>query len=133
MPVYIFYPGLDVRQNQPNWNADFKMMFKNDTILFRPYTAAINRLIDGTQENLVPGDSTTPTGFFAVTNPNNCQANFVAPTAAGAMGPRSSRCRAGRGVHRAESGRVAGALPDDDDRAHVHGRATLLHDGDRYQ
>jgi len=56
-PLYAFFPGSDVRQNSPNFNADFRTTFKNDTILLRPYTAAINRLIDGTQENNVPGDA----------------------------------------------------------------------------
>ena len=87
VPLYAFYPGSDVRQNQPNFNADFKTTFKNDTILFRPYTAAINRLIDGTQENLVPGQNGG--GWAEVTNSANCQVNYVAPALAngGAMGP----------------------------------------------
>jgi hypothetical protein len=87
--AYAFYPGSDVRQNQPNFNADFKTTLGNDTILFRPYTAAINRLIDGTQENLVPGDSTSPNaGWYQVTNAANCQVNFIAPVAGtGAKGP----------------------------------------------
>ena len=79
VPLYAFYPGSDVRQNQPNFNADFKTTIKNDTILFRPYTAAINRLIDGTQENTVPGDAG---GWYAVTNPANCQALSQTPTTA---------------------------------------------------
>ncbi len=85
-PLYAFYPGSDVRQNQPNWNADFKTTIGNDTLLFRPYTAAINRLIDGTQEVLVPGDNGN---WYQVTNAANCQAQFVSPSAAnaGAKGP----------------------------------------------
>ena len=47
-PLYAFFPGSDVRQNAPNFNAEFKTTLGNDTVLFRPYTAAINRLIDGT-------------------------------------------------------------------------------------
>jgi hypothetical protein len=86
VPLYAFFPGSDVRQNQPNFNADFKTTFKNDTILFRPYTAAINRLIDGTQENNVPGDGGA---WSEVTNPAFCQVTFVAATVAngGAKGP----------------------------------------------
>ena len=86
VPLYAFYPGSDVRQNQPNFSADFKTTIGNDTVLFRPYTAAINRLIDGTQENLVPGDNGN---WYQVTNPANCQAQFAAPSAAngGAKGP----------------------------------------------
>ena len=68
-PLYAFFPGSDVRQNQPNFNVDFKTSIGNDTLLFRPYTAAINRLIDGTQENLVPGDAGA---WYQVTNSANC-------------------------------------------------------------
>jgi hypothetical protein len=86
VPLYGFFPGSDVRQNQPNFSADFKTTLGNDTILLRPYTAAINRLIDGTQENQVPGDDGG--GWSQVTSSANCQANFVAPTATGgAKGP----------------------------------------------
>jgi hypothetical protein len=87
VPIYGFYPGSDVRQNQPNFSADFKTTLGNDTILFRPYTAAINRLIDGTQENQVPGDNGG--GWAQVTNSANCQATYVAPSVAngGAKGP----------------------------------------------
>jgi hypothetical protein len=85
-PLYAFYPGSDVRQNQPNFNADFKTTIGNDTLLFRPYTAAINRDIDGTQENGVPGDNGV---WYQVTNPLYCQAQYVAASAAngGAKGP----------------------------------------------
>jgi hypothetical protein len=85
-PLYAFYPGSDVRQNNPNWNAEFKTTIGNDTLLFRPYTAAINRLIDGTQEVLVPGDNGN---WYQVTNSANCQAQYVGPSAAngGAKGP----------------------------------------------
>jgi hypothetical protein len=86
VPLYAFYPGSFIEQNQPNFNADFKTTLGNDTILFRPYTAAINRLIDGTQENRVPGDDGA---WYQVTNVANCQAAYTSPTAAngGAQGP----------------------------------------------
>jgi hypothetical protein len=77
-PLYAFFPGSDVRQNAPNFNAEFKTTVGNDTVLFRPYTAAINRLIDGTQENQVPGDAG---GWYEVTNSANCtvQSNIPSP------------------------------------------------------
>jgi len=87
VPLYAFYPGSDVRQNNPNWNADFKTTIGNDTLLVRPYTAAINRLIDGTQENRVPGDAGN---WYQVINPANCQVNSVTSgitAATGAKGP----------------------------------------------
>jgi Carboxypeptidase regulatory-like domain/TonB-dependent Receptor Plug Domain len=85
IPIYGFYPGSFVEQNQPNFNADFKTTIGNDTLLLRPYTAAINRLIDGTQESNVPGDNGG--GWSEVTNVANCQATYVAPGAGGASGP----------------------------------------------
>jgi hypothetical protein len=86
VPLYAFFPGSFVRQNNPNFNADFKTTIGNDTLLFRPYTAAINRLIDGTQENQVPGDNGV---WNQVTSTANCQATYTAPSVAngGAQGP----------------------------------------------
>ena len=75
-PLYAFFPGSDVRQNAPNFNAEFRTTLGNDTILFRPYTAAINRLIDGTQENLVPGDAGA---WYQVTNSANCMVKSNIP------------------------------------------------------
>ena len=47
---------------------------------------SINRLIDGTRENTIPGDSAA---WNQVTNVGNCQPNFTPPSAAngGAQGP----------------------------------------------
>ncbi len=85
VPLYAFYPGSDVRQNQPNFNLDFRTTLGNDTILFRPYTAAINRLIDGSGEAGNPGNGG---GWYQVTNSANCQAQYVAPVSGvGAYGP----------------------------------------------
>lgn len=86
VPIYTFYPGSDVRQNQPNFSADFKTTFKNDTILFRPYAAGIRRLIDGTNEAGTPGDAGA---WYQVTNPANCTVQFSPATTAngGADGP----------------------------------------------
>jgi hypothetical protein len=86
IPFYTFYPGSDVRQTQPNFNAEFKTSYKDDTILFRPYAATIRRLIDGSNEADTPGDDS---GWFEVTNPANCTVQYTAPSAAngGAKGP----------------------------------------------
>jgi hypothetical protein len=81
-PLYAFFPGSDVRQNSPNFNADFRTTLGNDTILLRPYTAAINRLIDGTQENNVPGDAG---GWYEVTNSANCMVQSNIPSSAGVV------------------------------------------------
>lgn len=84
VPLYAFYPGSDVRQNQPNFNAELRTTLGNDTILFRPYTAAINRLIDGTQENTVPGDAGA---WYQVTNSANCLVASNNLGTANAQGP----------------------------------------------
>jgi hypothetical protein len=81
-PLYAFFPGSDVRQNAPNFNAEFKTTVGNDTVLFRPYTAAINRLIDGTQENQVPGDAG---GWYEVTNSANCTVKSTIPSPNGTV------------------------------------------------
>jgi hypothetical protein len=84
--LYTFYPGSAVRFSQPSLNLDFRTTYKNDTILFRPYTADITRNIDGTGESSVPGNQGG--GWYQVTNTANCQVAFVSPTATGgAKGP----------------------------------------------
>jgi hypothetical protein len=86
VPFYTFYPGSDVRQTQPNFNAEFKTSYKDDTILFRPYGATIRRLIDGSNEANTPGDDSA---WYEVTNPANCTVQFTAASVAngGASGP----------------------------------------------
>ena len=78
VPVYTFFPGSNVYWSQPNFSFEFKTTLKNDTILFRPYTASITRLIDGSGE---PNQAGYAGGWYPVTNPTNCQIGFVAPTA----------------------------------------------------
>jgi hypothetical protein len=108
VPVYGFYPGSDIRQNQPNFNADFKTTIGNDTLLFRPYTAAINRLIDGTQENLVPGDAGA---WYEVTNSANCQVVSQAPSAANGNTAKGPCFAAGQTPNAAYVGAAAGQPP----------------------
>ena len=86
VPLYQFYPGSAVRFSQPSLNLDFRTTYKNDTILFRPYTADITRNIDGTGESGVPGNDG---GWFEVTSNANCQTAFQAASVAngGAIGP----------------------------------------------
>jgi len=86
VPYYTFYPGSDVRQTQPNFNAEFKTTYKDDTILFRPYAATIRRLIDGSNESGTPGDAGS---WYEVTNPANCTVQFTPASTAngGASGP----------------------------------------------
>jgi outer membrane receptor protein involved in Fe transport len=86
VPTYSFFPGSDVINNQPNFNAELRTTYKNDTILLRPYTAVINRLINGDGEVNTPGNNG---GWFEVTNPANCTVQFTAASAAngGASGP----------------------------------------------
>ena len=83
---YQWFPNSYVQNNEPQFSAEFRTSFKNDTILLRPYTAVINRFINGQYETLYPGNNG---GWFQVTNIANCQVAFVAPTVAngGAKGP----------------------------------------------
>lgn len=84
--LYQFYPGSDVRENEPNFNLDFKTTIGNDTVLFRPYTANIDRFIDGSGEAGVPGNDG---GWSVVTNTANCSVAYTAPSVknGGAKGP----------------------------------------------
>jgi len=68
-PGYSFYPGSNVTNNQPNFNAEFHTSIKNDTVFFRPYIAVVNRLVDGSGEVNTPGNDG---GWYAVTNVANC-------------------------------------------------------------
>jgi hypothetical protein len=85
-PLYQFYPGSDVRENEPNFNLDFKTTLGNDTVLFRPYTANIDRFIDGSGEAAVPGNDG---GWSVVTDTADCTVAYTAPSAknGGAKGP----------------------------------------------
>lgn len=87
---YQWFPNSYVQNNEPQFSAEFRTSFKNDTILLRPYTAVINRFINGQYEVLYPGNGGSfGGGWFQVTNTANCQVNFVNPSAAngGAKGP----------------------------------------------
>ncbi len=88
VPLYQFYPGSDVRENEPNFNLDLKTTIGNDTVLLRPYTANIDRFIDGSGEAAVPGNDG---GWYEVTNTANClvASNTSAKQLAkgGAVGP----------------------------------------------
>ena len=85
IPLYVFYPGSQVSQTQPNWNADFHTTIGNDTLLVRPYSSTITRDINGTQENATPGDDNTP--WYQVTSNANCQAASSGLGTVAAMGP----------------------------------------------
>ena len=63
----------------------FRTSWKNDTLLFRPYTQVINRFISGDFENQYPGNAGS---WYQVTSVANCQVKFLAPgvTAGGGLG-----------------------------------------------
>ena len=83
---YQWFPNSYVQNNEPQFSAELRTSFKNDTILLRPYTAEINRFINGQYEVLYPGNNGP---WFQVTSTANCQVNFVAASVAngGAKGP----------------------------------------------
>ena len=87
VPLYQFLPGSAISNNNPNFNLDFKTTIKNDTLLLRPYTATITRLYDNSAAPSIYGNGSTAQASFQVTNPLNCQLQFVAAGAAGAKGP----------------------------------------------
>ncbi len=87
---YQWFPNSYVQNNEPQFSAELRTSFKNDTILLRPYAAEINRFINGQYEVLYPGNGGAfGGGWFQVTNPANCQVVFVGPSVAngGAKGP----------------------------------------------
>jgi len=88
VPLYSFFPGVNVTNNNPNFNLDFKTAIGNDTLLLRPYAATITRLSNGLPATSIYGNGSTAQASFEVVSNANCQAQFVAATAAaGAKGP----------------------------------------------
>lgn len=85
--AYGFFPVSTIANNEPSFSFELKTQFKNDTILLRPYTAIINRFINGDLENTTPGYGSSAgqaaskynglAGWFQVTNPANCQVAFA--------------------------------------------------------
>jgi outer membrane receptor protein involved in Fe transport len=78
VPQYSFFPDSQVQNNEPEFTAEFRTAFHNDTLLVRPYVALINRFINGAIENQYPGENG---GWYQVTNVANCQEVFQQPTA----------------------------------------------------
>jgi hypothetical protein len=88
VPLYTFFPGTAISNNNPNFNLDFKTTIGNDTLLIRPYTATITRLSDGLGATSIYGNGSTAQPSYKVISNANCQVNFVAATATGgAKGP----------------------------------------------
>ncbi len=89
VPAYTWFPQSFIQNNEPTFAAELRTTFKDDTILFRPYTHLINRYISGVNENKYPGNNG---GWYPVTNVANCQVKFLGPgatggAATGAQGP----------------------------------------------
>ena len=89
--AYSWFPNSYVQNNEPQFSAELRTTFKNDTLLLRPYTAEINRFINGQYEVNYPGNGGSfGGGWYQVTNAANCQVAFSGPnaaTGAGAKGP----------------------------------------------
>ncbi len=47
---YQWYPGTTTSENQPFFEAELRTAIKNDTLLLRPYTGVITRIVDGNDE-----------------------------------------------------------------------------------
>lgn len=87
--AYTWFPNSYIQNNEPQFAAELRTSFKNDTILLRPYTHLINRYISGVAENHYPGNGGA---WYEVTNVANCQALSITPgttggPASGAAGP----------------------------------------------
>lgn len=80
---YTWFPNSFIQNNEPQFAAELRTAYKNDTILFRPYTHLINRFISGVNENKYPGNGG---GWNAVTNAANCQVKYLRPGTAGIVG-----------------------------------------------
>lgn len=78
VPAFSWFPNSFIQNNEPQFAAEFRTSFKNDTILLRPYTHLINRYISGAFENTYPGNNG---GWYAVTNVANCQVTSQIPSA----------------------------------------------------
>jgi outer membrane receptor protein involved in Fe transport len=78
--AYTWFPNSYIQNNEPQFAAEFRTTYKDDTILFRPYAALINRYISGAFENQYPGNGG---GWNAVTSVANCQVKYLAPGAVG--------------------------------------------------
>ncbi|MBV9439635.1 MAG: TonB-dependent receptor, partial [Candidatus Eremiobacteraeota bacterium] len=78
--AYTWFPNSFIQNNEPQFAAELRTAYKNDTILFRPYTHDIYRYISGVSENQYPGNGGQ---WFAVTNAANCQVKYIGPGATG--------------------------------------------------
>ncbi len=87
--VYSYFPNSSIINQEPQFSAELRTTLGNDTIFIRPYWTEIKRSIDGSTENLQPGNAGA---WYQVTNSANCTVQFTAPgakgaPAAGATGP----------------------------------------------
>lgn len=81
VPAYTWFPNSYIQNNEPQFNAEFRTSWKDDTLLLRPYTHLINRFISGVHENQYPGNGGA---WYAVTSAANCQVKTLLPGTAGA-------------------------------------------------
>jgi outer membrane receptor protein involved in Fe transport len=72
IPLYSAYPGETQTENNPLFEAELRTSFKNDTILIRPFTQVVQRINDGTQAPLTPGNNGA---FSLATLPSQCLAS----------------------------------------------------------
>jgi outer membrane receptor protein involved in Fe transport len=77
---YTWFPSSFIQNNEPQFAAELRTTWKDDTLQFRPYTHVINRFISGAFENTYPGNGGA---WYAVTNVANCQVKFLLPGTAG--------------------------------------------------
>ncbi|MFN2528102.1 MAG: carboxypeptidase regulatory-like domain-containing protein [Candidatus Baltobacteraceae bacterium] len=92
--LFNYFPNSYVLNQEPQYSAELRTTWKNDTIFLRPYQTYIKRFIDGTFEDYTPGYASfaaSPPGWYMVTNTANCSPTFggaaKGPGATGYVGP----------------------------------------------
>lgn len=73
MTGYQWYPGTLTLQNEPFFEAELRTTIGNDTLLVRPYTGVITRVVDGNQEATLT-DGQFDLAWSLVTDPTTCSA-----------------------------------------------------------
>jgi outer membrane receptor protein involved in Fe transport len=108
---YGYFPNSSIANNEPTFSAELRAkLFSADTLFFRPYSAIIDRFINGNLENTQPGYGSAPSGaaagWYQVVNPANCQVAFKY-SATGSYGP----CFSGGNYSTPYVGNPAGQYP----------------------
>ncbi len=70
---YQWFPGTVTSQNEPFFEAELRTTLGNDTLLLRPYTGVVTRIVDANKEALFP-DGQFGAAWSLVRAPSTCSA-----------------------------------------------------------